>query len=231
MEQGMKVRQYKFHFGEIGLDPASIYHMVKLEQEDENDFYHTIIREELENAQDLCAPEGGFRLIEGATAGTDTLALAGRVLNVGKNISGYLKKADSAAVFVCTAGKGIGDRARQLMAEGKLLEGYIADVIGSLAVETAMDRIAEKLQQEVEIDGYSISNRYSPGYCNWDVSDQQTLFSLLPEGFCGITLTESSLMRPMKSVSGVIGIGRELRHFDYACGTCTNTTCIYRNLK
>ncbi|MCK7538940.1 MAG: hypothetical protein MZV63_52410 [Marinilabiliales bacterium] len=47
-----------------------------------------------------------------------------------------------------------------------------------------------------------ITNRFSPGYCGWDVAEQHKLFSFFKDNFCGITLTESALMNPVKSVSG-----------------------------
>jgi len=74
----------------------------------------------------------------------------------------------------------------------------------------------------------SLSNRYSPGYCGWPVSDQHILFSLFPEGFCGIELNGSALMTPLKSVSGVIGIGPALRREEYDCGICDMQDCVRR---
>ena len=49
------------------------------------------------------------------------------------------------ALFLCTAGAGIGEWSKQLMAEGDLLKGYVVDVVGSVIVEAAMDRIQDEL--------------------------------------------------------------------------------------
>ena len=46
----------------------------------------------------------------------------------------------------------------------------------------------------------------------------------------GIALSESCLMHPIKSVSGVIGIGTTARRRAYGCVICQNKTCIYRRL-
>jgi hypothetical protein len=73
-----------------------------------------------------------------------------------------------------------------------------------------------------------ITNRYSPGYCGWDVSDQHKLFSLLPNNFCGIKLTENALMIPIKSVSAVIGIGKNVERKDYQCSICEIEFCYKR---
>ena len=77
-------------------------------------------------------------------------------------------------------------------------------------------------------EGLNITNRYSPGYCGWDVSEQQKLFFLLPENCCGIRLTDSSLMLPIKSVSGVIGVGKTVRKTAYKCAVCDKEDCYLR---
>ena len=123
------------------------------------------------------------------------------------------------------------DYARRCNQEGDYLKGYIADTYGSLIVEKAMDYIQLQLEQQMETEGLHISNRYSPGYCNWDVREQELLFSLLPDNNCHITLTESCLMLPIKSVSGIIGIGKNVKKRAYGCHICHNTTCIYRRIR
>jgi cobalamin-dependent methionine synthase I len=97
-----------------------------------------------------------------------------------------------------------------------------------VAVEKAMDAIQRKLAAKEGRIGKKLTNRFSPGYCDWPVGDQQQLFSLLPENFCGITLLETALMLPVKSVSGIIGIGEKVKYFDYPCKFCTMQKCFRR---
>ncbi len=119
-----------------------------------------------------------------------------------------MKEADEAALFICTAGLVIGEMSRNSMKGGDLLKGYVYDVIGSEVVEAAADRMQEELRKSMAAPRERITNRFSPGYCGWDVAEQHQLFSFFKDNFCGITLTESALMNPVKSVSGVIGIGK-----------------------
>jgi len=83
----------------------------------------------------------------------------------------------------------------------------------------------------MKIIGLKVSNRYSPGYCTWDVSEQKKLFSFFPDRFAGITLSDSSLMNPIKSVSGIAGIGKDIKHLGYVCDNCTVVDCVFRGLK
>ena len=142
-----------------------------------------------------------------------------------------LKRSEQIAVFVCTAGEKISEWSKQMMSSGDPLKGFIADILGSVVVETAIDLIQQKLSDEMKSAGLKITNRYSPGYCGWHTSEQHKLFSLFPEGICGIRLTESALMLPVKSVSGFIGIGANVRFNPYTCQLCEAINCVYRNRK
>jgi len=157
-----------------------------------------------------------------------SLKINDHIFNIRKIVFGQMKGSGSVAVFLCTAGKEIGTRSRRLMQEGDLLKGYIYDVIGSAIVEAAAARMQEFLKNEMILAGKKITNRYSPGYCGWDVAEQHKLFSLLPGNFCGISLTGSALMDPVKSVSGFIGIGTEVRFNPYPCELCDRVSCLYR---
>ncbi len=148
-----------------------------------------------------------------------------------KIVFGQLKKSDSVAVFLCTAGKEIGHRSREAMRERDLLKGYIYDVIGTEIVEAAADIMQDDLEQTMAGAGMKITNRYSPGYCGWDVVEQHKLFSLIPGNYCGIGLTASALMDPVKSVSGFIGVGKNVKYNPYTCKICDQNDCIYRSVR
>ena len=141
-----------------------------------------------------------------------------------------LKHSEQLAVFVCTAGEGISHWSKQTM-ENDPLKGFIADILGSVVVEAAIEEIQKRLSDEMAQAGLKITNRYSPGYCGWSTVEQHKLFSLLPEGNCGVSLTESALMLPIKSVSGVIGIGANVSFHPYTCQLCDAMFCVYRNRK
>jgi hypothetical protein len=153
------------------------------------------------------------------------------VFDLKKIVFGQIKRADAIAIFLCTAGREIGDRSRIAMKEGDLLTGYIYDVIGSEIVEAASDLVQADLEHEMLMVGRKITNRYSPGYCGWNVEEQHKLFSFFTDNYCGISLTPSALMDPVKSVSGFIGIGEHVRYNPYTCRLCDMKDCIYRNRK
>ena len=152
-------------------------------------------------------------------------------LKTGKRIASYMKDASALAAFVCTAGALFTDLANEYLKQGDLPETFIVDAIGSVTVENAMDCVQQALATEMSLQQMKISNRYSPGYCDWHVSGQQALFSLFDDNSTGVTLTESCLMQPIKSVSGIIGIGTDIQKRPYGCNICHSPTCVYRRIK
>lgn len=158
------------------------------------------------------------------------MRIGGTELHLERKVCGYMRGASRAALFLCTAGEVFSAQYREYSGRGDYLEAYITDALGSLAVENAIGRIQDELAGEMRKEGMQISNRYSPGYCNWPLAEQKTLFALVGGNPTGITLSASSLMYPTKSVSGIIGIGPEMRRRDYDCMTCNNKTCVYRRI-
>ena len=195
--------------------------------------FSDLIDYELLMASALTEISGGYLVVEPVLVDKkkQQITLGNVDFLVGKNVSVYLQRAEKLALFLCTAGPKLEERSQNLMKGGHYPEGFIMDVIGSIVVELAMDIIHERLAEDMSATGMKVSNRYSPGYCAWDVSEQKKLFSFFPENTFGITLSESSLMNPIKSVSGIAGIGREIKKLAYMCESCTMTECTFRNLK
>jgi hypothetical protein len=151
--------------------------------------------------------------------------------DVKKVVFNMLRRSSKIAVFVCTAGDQIHELSRQYMAEGDMLKGYVYDLFGSLVVESAMDLVQNSLKSDLNSEGLTLTNRYSPGYCGWTVDQQKNLFALFHPEFDFVKLSDSCLMQPIKSVSGFIGIGHDVKYNDYTCHICDSSNCLYKNLK
>ena len=141
-----------------------------------------------------------------------------------------LKNSSYIAVFVSTCGEKIELLSKQLMKSCNSLESYIVNLIGSDFAEEVANYAHQEIAKKVNEFHINVTNRYSPGYCNWLVSEQKKLFPLLKGNTCGIQLTPSSLMIPLKSVSGIIGIGINVKKVAYKCKLCSDEKCILRKL-
>ena len=149
-------------------------------------------------------------------------------LDLGKIILRQLHGAEAFACFIATAGQEFASYQHRLKKEDDMVRVFIADALGSVIAEKCADQMEVHLQASIDKLQWHHTNRFSPGYCGWHVSQQQLLFPLFGGHTCGVTLTDSSLMLPIKSVSGIVGLGREVRRLDYTCGLCDFKQCYKR---
>ena len=101
--------------------------------------------------------------------------------------------------FVVTIGKELEEKSNSL----KLLKQYCLEEIGNIALRETRKFLSDHLKEEYKIDRLS---SMSPGrLVDWPINEQKPLFSLFGdvEQLIGVTLNDSMLMIPKKSVSGV----------------------------
>ncbi len=226
----MGYKTFQFEFSDLKLTVDQIERVLGYPEGESQETVYEIVSRLLKEAEAICALKAEYRIFENNSFSESSrnLLINNVSFDIGKIIYGQIKKSGSVALFVCTAGGEIGIRSRNAMKEGDLLEGYIYDVIGSEAVEAVADLMQDNMEAEMELSGKKITNRFSPGYCGWDVAEQHKLFSLMTDNYCGIRLNPSALMDPVKSVSGIIGIGDNVKRQPYTCKLCDMKDCIYR---
>lgn len=226
-------RGYRFRFADVCPDDKMLEAALQITDEEVYQDLLPVVRGVLGRLQENPGIVGGYTICpcDGVDVKNGLIHCGQTKLEVGKRIASYMKEASALAVFVCTAGSLFTDLANEYLKQGDLPEAFIADAIGSVTVENAMDRIQQALETEMNLQEMKISNRYSPGYCEWHVSGQQALFSLIDDNHTGVTLTASCLMQPIKSVSGIIGIGVDMQKRPYGCSICHSSTCVYRRIK
>lgn len=150
---------------------------------------------------------------------------------MGNIILRQLRGSEAFALFICTSGLEFEAYQQRLKEQGDMVRVFIADALGSVIAEKCADQMEKALQESIDKLGWMHTNRFSPGYCGWHVSQQQLLFPLFQGHTCGVKLTDSSLMIPIKSVSGIIGLGEKVRKSEYTCGLCDFKQCYKRKKK
>jgi hypothetical protein len=229
----MTKETFQYNFADLKLSVTQIENVMGYKEGEDRDLVTELVAEILKEAEDICNVKAEYIIYDKVRFdSTDkSIEINDLKFQIEKIVFGQIRKSESIAFFLCTAGEEIGVRSRKAMQERDLLRGYVYDVIGSEIVEAAADLMQNELENTVALQGRKITNRYSPGYCDWNVSEQHKLFQLIPDNFCGIRLTESALMDPVKSVSGIIGIGTEVKHNAYTCNFCDMKDCIYRRMR
>jgi len=92
--------------------------------------------------------------------------------------------------------------------KGHILNAYLADSIGVVALEKAGQAIRTLAERQAQCVGWGLSPALAPGsLIGWPLTDQRRLSSLVPIEEIRVHLTESGVLKPFKSVSSMIGIG------------------------
>ncbi len=144
--------------------------------------------------------------------------------NTGSKIASRLKNIDGCLLFVVTLGHKIDSWIQELVDADDIHSAYLVDMIATEFIEKLSEWIEVKIKNKVG-DNLGYSYRYGPGYCDWDLREQKKLFNFFPKDFCGITLSDSSMMKPRKSLSGIIGYGKDFEPLKLPCDVCQDIFC------
>jgi len=141
--------------------------------------------------------------------------------------------ADDLALFAATLGERVSREITDRFKSGDLAVGAMLDAAASVAADNLaqamQDHFCRTLVDRDEPNAVTGVLRYSPGYCGWHISGQRRLFDDLHPEQIGITLRDSFLMQPLKSVSGVLIAGPKQIH-DFPdtypfCAQCKTHNC------
>jgi len=227
------IKEFCFRWDELGINPKKINSLLGYGDGPLPEPFDEYLQLALYEAANLTDIRSAYKIIDDVQidSGRGEL-LAGKIrFIIGKTICNELKGVQRVAFFVSTAGITISEKPSDLLPGNDPVLGYVYDILGSIIAESATDRMQLFVKKEAELNSDLITNRYSPGYCQWHVSEQHKLFSLIQENTCGVTLADSALMHPIKSISGIIGIGKGVKFREYECTLCTSKDCIYRKIK
>jgi hypothetical protein len=194
----------------------------------------SLVREALSRLQVLSQPAG---LVMEVSKEQFRPVFDGRGDNAAESpLEGIFQSAHSCALFAVTLGETVCAEICRLFDTTEYALGAMLDAAASETTELLAGKA-----QECYYDYLARSDRFgdsdgimqfSPGYCGWHISAQAQLFETLVPDEIGITLNESFLMRPIKSISGVIIAGeKKIFQFDDSfefCTECRTRSCIER---
>ena len=188
----------------------------------------SLVDEYLENARYLIEPAytcviRDVKLVQGSR-----VVIEGPIIFKSEVIARLLERCKKTAVLLVTIGSHLEEMACRLAEDGLLLQATVLDTIGSVAVEKVADFIQSRVGEVAHTQGLYISRRFSPGYCDWDVSQQKMLFKAVNGDSIGVRLTDGCQMLPRKSISGIIGIGSSEAENYCPCKTCDRYDCVGR---
>lgn len=156
---------------------------------------------------------------------------------VSSGLARHLMGCDRLLLFGATLGTRV-DIALRRISVRSIAEGAAAQAVAASLIESYLDQQEIVWKKDLPA-AWQYRTRFSPGYGDWDLAEQQKIFRLLDcAKTIGLTLTAGGIMAPTKSVTAVIGIDRSGKPpFETEesrcgkktkCAACGNITCPFR---
>ncbi len=136
---------------------------------------------------------------------------------------------DYLTFLAVTLGESLDEKITCFFDQGEYTRATILDAIGSDGIEQLANKINHIVAQEAAQKGYQLTQRFSPGYGQWDITAQKDLLDLLDIQRIGISMTEHYMLNPQKSITAVIGWKRIVNdnHNYNPCDKCLQQNCEY----
>ncbi|HYF82475.1 MAG TPA: vitamin B12 dependent-methionine synthase activation domain-containing protein [Clostridia bacterium] len=160
----------------------------------------------------------------------DGLCMKGSTLILrGEAIHAHLQKAEKCAVMAVTLGLEV-DRRIAFYSKTDLTKSLVFDACAAAAVESLCDIVQSEIASKAMTMELEITSRFSPGYGDFSIDIQREIAKVLKTyEKIGLSVNESSIMIPRKSVTAVISLQYDKCSVkSHKCNNCEDKYCLYR---
>ena len=155
--------------------------------------------------------------------------LIGKMNIESRSLSRNLAGCSQIVLFGATLGAGV-DRLITRTSLTDMAKAVIVQACAAAMLEEYCDECQLAIGEELRKEHLYLRPRFSPGYGDFDIQYQEPLMRMLDcAKTIGLTMTDSYMMTPTKSVTAVIGVSPvEDRCPVEGCEACGKTDCAYR---
>ena len=192
------------------------------------DFDQKMIEEAAQEALLLIEPKSSYAIYDydcqqGLILGDTHLPLTGR------SIQKHLAGCEKVLAIAATIGPDIVEATTRHFEEGRYAHSVLLDAAATEAVEETANALEKMLAPKIKAQGFASRWRFSPGYGDWPLEAQKEFMPLTGAAGIGISLTESMMLSPRKSVTAIIGLYRPEKVANTAghpgCQSCGQKDC------
>ena len=198
-----------------------------------NEIILQITREEIEQSYCFFEPRGIYSkvMIKNISSEGRINLENGLYLETNNSMINLLRGTSYLAFGLSTVGNHLEEKVAELFAKNEYPKAIALDAVGTVASKFLSNYIKSLVCQEAKEQNFQTTKYFSPGSGDWDIHQQKNIFQIIPADKIGVKLTESYMMVPKKSLSWVIGIGKEIiipSKGDDSCKTCLAENCQFR---
>lgn len=213
----------------VEIDKNEVYRYLSYNGHAPPAFVSSLIDSQIEKAYKLIKPTYTYSLKAINDIRGHKVFLEGSLILISGDISYVLSDCKYVAIFLVTIGKDLERECLKLNKKNRMLEAIMLDAIGTEAVEKTACKLEDAIEELAKMMECQATLRYCPGYCDWDITQQKTIFQAIDSTSIGVKLTEGCMMAPLKSISGIIGIGKFDKTKPPPCLACgRKESCPYK---
>ena len=181
------------------------------------------------NSLPVCSAAASFSRAQACSAETAGTLEGTRFFPQGKDVREMLSACHETVLLAATLGA---DSERMLLrAQTKsAADALILDAVLSAAIEEVCDRMEETLREKLAAQALYLTDRFSPGYGDMPLAQSGQICEVLNAGrSIGLTVSQSGILMPRKSVTAVLGISRtQVLRRPKGCEGCSERqTCAF----
>ena len=157
----------------------------------------------------LCRPQGCWARLAIAEHRKESVLFEDGTVLRSASLSRLLRHSTAAAIMAATVGPDIVAATEDAVSRGDGAAAVTYDAVGAQTAEATMSWINDFIRQQLRRRGEHLTkHRFSPGYGDFELHAQQTIYGWLRLEQLGLRLTPSRMLIPEKSVTALAGIER-----------------------
>ncbi|MGI6112521.1 MAG: hypothetical protein ACOYEJ_00185 [Mahellales bacterium] len=159
------------------------------------------------------------------------ILIEGDIYFNGEFITKHLKNCTQIVIFLATVGPTISKEIDEAFKENDYLKAMVLDGLADRAIENIIMQYWNQLVEDIQAEGLGITGFINPGHLDFGVDQQRAVFKILDGSKIGLSLTDSCLIMPIKSASGLFGLGKGIgiSKDNHNCQHCTIKDCPNRS--
>ena len=161
----------------------------------------------IEDAFGLIQLKGAARRLQARIEVPDRVVLFEDFILTSRNLADFLAGCQEVVLLGATAGCEIMEAIAEDMIGDRVTRAVVLDAAASETVDAALDWMMAYLNQTLRREGKALKKtRYSAGYGDLALENQRAMHQLLDMSRLGVSITDSFLLVPEKSVTALTGI-------------------------
>ena len=215
---------------DIEIDKKEVLRYLGHKGQEYNKKIDELIDKSIEEIKKISKPKYTYNIFNIDYAEEELILKECNLYLTGNSIKGHLAGCEKAVVIGATLGINVDNEIRKAEAS-TMLKAYILDACGTEMIEKICDEVEKEIQLSAKKDRFSATPRFSPGYGDLPIETQIPIGRILDTSRkIGLTITNNSLMIPRKSVTAIIGLGKNINTTkEKNCENCLmNKNCNFR---